>query len=80
MMSVGRHGAHLYGSHIVGSNPTITLSYFSFIATNKSGRGRVSSLSFVKQNGKGFDKGSNFKILESSSYRKEAVTLTFFVL
>ena len=55
MMSVGRHGAHLYGSHIVGSNPTITLSYFSFIATNKSGRGRVSSLSFVKQNREGFD-------------------------
>lgn len=37
----------------------------------------VNSLSFVKQNGKGFGKGSNFKILESSSYRKEAVTLTF---
>jgi len=33
----------------------------------------------VKQNGEGFDKGSNFKILESSSYWKEAVTLTFFV-
>ena len=36
MMSVGRHGAHLYGFHIVGSNPTFTLSYFLFISTNKS--------------------------------------------
>jgi len=39
MVSAGRRESIFYIlGHIVGSIPTIILSYFSFIATNKSGK------------------------------------------